>query len=144
MEAFVATLSSLQTNDLLNTKNHCLACLFTITMSYKFVIEGAIIKGGLCDSDSQWSQYEWLRVNFFFSLLHRVVTTLLVAAPWADSVCIHQHVLKAARKEATSHVMWRPCCSTQKRNGSQREDKKVLQFSQLRHWGEFWHISISA
>ena len=28
-------------------------------------------------------------------------------------------------------------------NGGQREDKKLLQRSQLRQHGEFWHVSVS-
>jgi len=37
-----------------------------------------------------------------------------------------------------------PCCSGRVSNGSPKEDKKLLQFSQLCHQGEFRHLSVSA
>ena len=83
---------------------------------------------------------------------------------WADSVCIHQLVLKHCSKAPDCsytcnskwltcdpfqlmHVTWWPRCSIDEvwaSHGGQNECKTLLQQSQPCHKGNFQHVSISA
>ena len=58
-----------------------------------------------------------------------------LVSTWADSLYIHQLILKCRRLAYSSfqltHVMGRPCYWSRANNGCQIEDKKLLQHSQL-------------
>lgn len=106
-----------------------------------------------------YRDYTWLD--------HQVATPLLVAGatPWQVKLTLQDHVsgliltfgcqgalcfypLACAHTPPHGlfqlmHVVWWPRCQWQASNGFQ-SGKKLFQHSQLCHWGEFCHVSISA
>ena len=59
---------------------------------------------------------------------------------WTYSLCIHQLVLKTHSQAV--RIMYKAICVTtgEVNSRGQKEDKRLIQHSQLRHRGELWHI----